>query len=163
MVEGPGQVTQLVKASSCTPKGCGFYSWSGHIPRLWVPSLVRAHMGGNQFIFLSHIAVFLFLPLPLKPINWLAFRFYSQTLFILSQKELTHLFIFGIFWIHLCHYFLTVHTFLYLFKYHYIQDCPFLPYISQEFLAVWLFNTSLDLFWFFAVISLTYCIRKHNF
>ena len=29
-------VAQLVEALSCTPKGCGFNSWSEHTPRLWV-------------------------------------------------------------------------------------------------------------------------------
>ena len=28
-------------------KNCGFNSWSGHIPRLWVQSTVRGCMGGN--------------------------------------------------------------------------------------------------------------------
>ena len=32
----PGQVVQLVEASSYALKGCRFDSWSGHIPRLWV-------------------------------------------------------------------------------------------------------------------------------
>ena len=32
----PGQVAQLVEASSHTPKGCGFHPPSGHIPRLQV-------------------------------------------------------------------------------------------------------------------------------
>ena len=32
----------------CTPKGCEFDSWSRHIPRLQVQSLIRARMGGNQ-------------------------------------------------------------------------------------------------------------------
>ena len=28
-------------------------SWSGHIPRLWVQSLVQVHMGGNRLMLLS--------------------------------------------------------------------------------------------------------------
>ena len=39
---------QLVGASSCTPKGRGFCSWSGHIPRLQVRSLVGESMRDNQ-------------------------------------------------------------------------------------------------------------------
>ena len=31
--------------------------WSGHIPRLWVPSLVRVHAGGNRSLFLSDISL----------------------------------------------------------------------------------------------------------
>ena len=31
-------------ASSCTLKGCGFNSWSGHIARLRVPSLAHVHV-----------------------------------------------------------------------------------------------------------------------
>ena len=43
---GPGQVAQFIGVSSYTPKNCGFNP-------LWV----RAHMGGNQLTFLSHIHV----------------------------------------------------------------------------------------------------------
>ena len=43
----PGWVAQLVGALSHTPKGCGFDPQSGHMPRLQVLSLVRAHIGGN--------------------------------------------------------------------------------------------------------------------
>ena len=60
----PGQVAQLVGASSCTPKGCGFKSWSGHIARLRVQSPVGACTRGNQLTFLSHIYVSLSLSLP---------------------------------------------------------------------------------------------------
>ena len=49
----PGWVVKLVGALSCTPKGCGFDSWSGHIPRLQVWSPVRVCTGGNQSMFLS--------------------------------------------------------------------------------------------------------------
>ena len=52
-----GRVAQLVGAPSCTPKGCGLRSRSGHIARLQVQSLVRACMGGNQYMFLFHINV----------------------------------------------------------------------------------------------------------
>ena len=44
----PGQVAQLVGASSRTPKGCGFDRWSEHTSRLWVRSPVRVNTGGNQ-------------------------------------------------------------------------------------------------------------------
>lgn len=40
-------VAQLVGALSCILKGCGFDSWLGHRPRLWVLFLVRAHIGDN--------------------------------------------------------------------------------------------------------------------
>ena len=36
-------VAQLVGESSCKPKGHGFESRSGHMPRLWVRSLVRTY------------------------------------------------------------------------------------------------------------------------
>ena len=39
----PGMVAKLVGMSSHKPKGCRFNSWSGHMPRLWVWSLVGAH------------------------------------------------------------------------------------------------------------------------
>ena len=57
----PGQLAQLVGASSHTPKGCGFNFWSAHVPRLQVQFLVRTHPGGNRLMFLSHIDVTLFL------------------------------------------------------------------------------------------------------
>ena len=50
-------VAPLVGASACKPKSCGFSSWSGHIPGLWVRSPLRVYMGGNQSMFLSHIDV----------------------------------------------------------------------------------------------------------
>ena len=40
-----------------------FHSWSGHIPRLWVRSPVRACTGGNLSMFLSHIDLSLSLSL----------------------------------------------------------------------------------------------------
>ena len=49
----PGGVAQMVGASFHTPKGCGFDFQSGHITRLLVWSLVRAHMGGNGLISVS--------------------------------------------------------------------------------------------------------------
>ena len=51
------QVARLVGASSHAPKVCGFDPQSGPIPRLWVQSLVRAHMEGNWSMFLSHIDI----------------------------------------------------------------------------------------------------------
>ena len=38
---------QFVGASSHTPKGWGFDSWSGHIPKLQVQSSGGACVGGN--------------------------------------------------------------------------------------------------------------------
>ena len=40
-------VAQLAGASSCKPKGRGFNSWSGHMPRLWVLTPVGVHARGN--------------------------------------------------------------------------------------------------------------------
>ena len=40
-------IAQLVGTSSCKPKGCGFDSQSGHMPRLWVWSLVGWHTRSN--------------------------------------------------------------------------------------------------------------------
>ena len=40
-------------ASSRKTKGCRFNSWSGHTPRLWAQSPVRACVRGNQSMFLS--------------------------------------------------------------------------------------------------------------
>ena len=70
-------MAQFVGASSHRPKGCGFDSWSGLIPRLWAPSLVGARMEGNRSMFLSHsngciclsVCHPLSLPLSLKSIN----------------------------------------------------------------------------------------------
>ena len=50
-------MTPLGGVSFRTPKGCVFCPWSGHIPRLWVWSLVGVCTGGNQLMFLSHISV----------------------------------------------------------------------------------------------------------
>ena len=55
MVIALARIIQLVGASFHTPKGWGFDSWSGHMPRLWVPSAVGVSMGGNRLMFLSHI------------------------------------------------------------------------------------------------------------
>ena len=50
----PGWAAQLVRMLSHTPKAFGFHPWSGHIPRLWVRSLVGSHVGGSQWMFVSH-------------------------------------------------------------------------------------------------------------
>ena len=52
-------------------KGCRFGHWSGHVPRLWVQTLVGACTGGSPSMFLCHIDVPLLssLPLSLKPIK----------------------------------------------------------------------------------------------
>ena len=57
-------VAQLVGTLSHKPKGCGFNSWSGHMPELWVQPRVQAHARGNQLMFLYHINVSLLLSLP---------------------------------------------------------------------------------------------------
>ena len=44
----PGQVAQLVGASSHTLKDCEFDSWSRHIPRLGVQCPIGVSTGGNQ-------------------------------------------------------------------------------------------------------------------
>ena len=46
-------VAQLVGAAFRALKGHRFDSWSGHVPRLGVWSLVRVHTGGNQSMLLS--------------------------------------------------------------------------------------------------------------
>ena len=46
-------MAQVVGALSHRPKGHKFNSQSGHMPRLWVQSPVRAHITGNQSMFLS--------------------------------------------------------------------------------------------------------------
>ena len=61
---GPGQAGQLVGVLSHKPTSCGYNPQSGHIPRLWVQSPIRAHAGGNCLMFLSHI---LFLSLSSPP------------------------------------------------------------------------------------------------
>ena len=53
----PAGVAQWIGASFCIPKGWGFDSWSGHLPRLQVRSPI-----GNQLMFLSYIDVSLSLP-----------------------------------------------------------------------------------------------------
>ena len=50
---GPGCMAQLVGALFCAPGGRQFDSWSGHMPRLWVRSMIGVHAGGNQPMFLS--------------------------------------------------------------------------------------------------------------
>ena len=62
-------VAQLLGASPPTPKGWGFDSQSGHMPRLKARSLVGLCMGGNQLMFLSHSRASLSLPLSLKSIT----------------------------------------------------------------------------------------------
>ena len=57
-------MAQLVGVSSHKPKGHRFDSQSGHMPRLWVRSLVGACVRGNQLMFLSHINGSLPLSLP---------------------------------------------------------------------------------------------------
>ena len=60
----PGEAGQLVGACAGTPRGAGFDSRSGHVPRLRVPSLVW-----EQLINVSLTPMFLSLPLSLKSMN----------------------------------------------------------------------------------------------
>ena len=60
-------VAQLAGMLSCTVKGCGFDSWSKHMPRLQLGPRAGARTRGNQSMFLS---LFLpALPLSLKSIS----------------------------------------------------------------------------------------------
>ena len=60
---GPGQCGSVGWVLSRKVKGYWVNSWSGHMPRLWLPSPVRARGRGNPSMFLSCIEVFLlFLP-----------------------------------------------------------------------------------------------------
>ena len=56
-IDSPGWATQLIGASSPTPKGCRFDSWSGNIPRLWVQFLVGVRRRGKWSMLPSHIKV----------------------------------------------------------------------------------------------------------
>ena len=60
-------VAQLVGASSHKSKGHGFDSWSGHMPKLWVWSPVRACTRGNTSVFSPSFLPSL--PLSLKSIS----------------------------------------------------------------------------------------------
>ena len=66
-------VPRLVEVLSCTQKILGFDSWSGHMPKLWVLSLVGQVEKQLTVIFLSHINVSLSLslslPFPFSKIN----------------------------------------------------------------------------------------------
>ena len=62
-------MTQLVVASSHVSKGCRFHPHSGHIPKLWVQSLVEACTRGNQLMFPFHINVSFSLSLSLPSIS----------------------------------------------------------------------------------------------
>ena len=48
-----GHVAEFVRALFCVPKGCRLDSWSEHIPRLHVPSMVWALMGRNQSMLVN--------------------------------------------------------------------------------------------------------------
>lgn len=58
-------VDQLIGVSSHAPKCCWFYSYSGHIPDLWLQSLI----GGSQLMFPLYIDVSLGLPSSLSQTN----------------------------------------------------------------------------------------------
>ena len=66
-------MAQLVGVLSYTTKVCRFDSWSGHIPRLQVRSLVGLLMRGNIPMFLPHVSLSPSsppsVPLSLKSIN----------------------------------------------------------------------------------------------
>ena len=87
----PGWVVQLVGASSCTPEGYRFHSWSGRIPRLRVQSLVEMCTGGNRLIFLSHINVSLSLSLSLSlsplPPSLKSIKTYPWVRIFLKEKK----------------------------------------------------------------------------
>ena len=59
-------VAQWAAASFCAPKGCGFDSWSGHRPGLWVQSPVGTLTEGNQSMFPSLLSLPPFLSLKSK-------------------------------------------------------------------------------------------------
>lgn len=59
----PVQIPQWVWMLPRTPEGCGFDARSGHVPRLWVRSLVMVHMTDDQSMSLSPS---FFLPLSLN-------------------------------------------------------------------------------------------------
>ena len=96
-------MAQSVGASSYTPKGCGFNPQSGHIPGLWVRSLVRAHKWGTWSMFLPllshpplpHSVSFSLCPPPpslppaLKSVNipWVRIFFFHPM--SMSQREVT--------------------------------------------------------------------------
>ena len=73
-------VTQLIGALSSKPKGCGFDSQSGHMPRLWVQSPVWAcTRGTDQCFFLTLMllspSLSPSLPISLKSISMSQMRF----------------------------------------------------------------------------------------
>ena len=59
----------MVGASSCIPKGCGFHSPSGHIPRLLVQSRLGRVLEATDRCFSLNVNVSLSVPLSLKSIN----------------------------------------------------------------------------------------------
>ena len=59
----PGWCGSVGWVSTCKAKSCWFSSWLGHVPGLWVRSLVRACVKDNKLMFLSPIDV----SLPLIP------------------------------------------------------------------------------------------------
>ena len=69
---GPDWCGSAGWAMFCKVKGLWFDSQLGHLPSLWVQSLVRMCVRGNQLMFLSHINVSLppfLLPFPSLKIN----------------------------------------------------------------------------------------------
>ena len=53
----PGWCGSVGYALFFRPKGRQFKSQSGHMPGLWVRSLVRVGTEGNQSTFFSHISI----------------------------------------------------------------------------------------------------------
>ena len=86
-----GWVAQLPRALARTPTGYGFNPSSKHIPRLYVRSPIRARMGGNPSMFLSHISVSLSLPSSLSKIHilWWGFKkkVYMSNFFLFSNLK----------------------------------------------------------------------------
>ena len=69
-LSGPGQVAQLVRTLSCTPKGCGFDSQSGHIPGLWIRTPAGGYLEAiNQWFSHTDVSLPLSLPSSLSKIN----------------------------------------------------------------------------------------------
>ena len=73
-------MAQLVGALLCTPRGWGFDSQSGHMPRSGVQSPVEMGMGGRQ----SMSDCLSLSPPPLKSINY---SFFKDFIYLFSEKR----------------------------------------------------------------------------
>ena len=74
-------VAQLIGALPCIPKGRGFHSLSGHIPRLQVRYLLGLCKGDNQSMV--SLSASLSLPFSLKSVNK-----FSREDFFLKEGDL---------------------------------------------------------------------------